>query len=177
MGQQTALIHNVKTLQSLKMEQLRHDIVDLGEIIAEAARDYPKIPGRDVTIEYAKVYYCFVMANRLLKEVFGNLIGNSVKHSRGPVTVWITVDSAMETGKKYYEVSVADNGPGIPDDRKGRLFRRFEGEDAKATGHGLGLYLVKTIVEDFGGRVRVEDRVPGDYTRGAKFVVLLPVAA
>ena len=79
----------------------------------------------------------------------------------------------MTDGKKYYEVSVADDGPGIPDDMKGQLFRRFKGEGVKASGHGLGLYLVKTIVEDFGGRVRVEDRVPGDYTRGAKFVVLL----
>jgi signal transduction histidine kinase len=41
---------------------------------------------------------------------------------------------------------------------------------------GLGLYLVKTIVEDFGGKVRVEDRVPGDHTKGAKFVVMLPAA-
>ncbi len=54
MGQQTALINNVKTLQQLKTEQLRHDVVDLGEIVAEAARDYPKIPGRDVTIEYKR---------------------------------------------------------------------------------------------------------------------------
>ena len=61
----------------------------------------------------------------------------------------------MENGKNYYEVTVADDGPGIPDDMKERLFRRFKREDAKATGHGLGLYLVKTIVEDFGGRVRV----------------------
>ncbi|MGA9139255.1 MAG: ATP-binding protein [Methanocella sp.] len=92
----------------------------------------------------------------------------------GAVRILITVYSAMTDGKKYYEVSVADDGPGIPDDMKGQMFRRFKGEGAKASGHGLGLYLVKTILEDFGGSARVEDRVPGDYTRGAKFVVLLP---
>jgi signal transduction histidine kinase len=44
----------------------------------------------------------------------------------------------------------------------------------KTTGSGLGLYLVKKLVEDLNGRVWVEDRVPGDHSRGARFVVLLP---
>jgi signal transduction histidine kinase len=39
---------------------------------------------------------------------------------------------------------------------------------------GLGLYLVKTLVDSFGGRVWVEDRVIGDYSKGARFVVVLP---
>jgi signal transduction histidine kinase len=39
---------------------------------------------------------------------------------------------------------------------------------------GLGLYLVKTLVDSYGGRVWVEDRVPGDRTKGARFVVMLP---
>jgi PAS domain S-box-containing protein len=176
MCQQTALIKNVKTLQQLKTEQLRYEDVDLGEIIAEAVRDYPKIPGREVTIYYEKPGKCFVKSNLLLKAVFTNLIGNSVKHSTGAVRIWITVDSAMEQGKKYYEVTVADDGPGIPDDMKERLFRRFKSEGDQASGHGLGLYLVKAIVEDFGGRVQVGDRVRGDYARGAKFVVLLPAS-
>jgi PAS domain S-box-containing protein len=172
----TELINNVKTLRRLRMEHLRQEDVDLGNIIAEAVRDYPKVPGRDVSIEFKKPEQCYVRANPLLKEVFTNMIGNSVKHSQGAVMVWITVDSTIEKGKKFYEVTVADNGPGIHDEKKLNLFRRFKGAGAKAGGHGLGLYLVRTIVEDFGGRVRVEDRVPGDYSKGAKFVVLLPAA-
>jgi len=176
MCQQTALINNVKTLQQLKTEQLRNEEIDLGEIIADAVRGCHNVPGREVTIEYQKPEGCFIRANRLLKEVFVNLIGNSAKHSKGAVRVWITVDSAMENGKKYYEVAVADDGPGIPEDVKAQLFRRFKSDGVKASGHGLGLYLVKAIVEDFGGRLRAVDRVPGDYTKGAKFVVLLPAA-
>lgn len=170
----TGLISNVKTLRRLKTEQLQFERVDLGKIIAEAVKDYPKVPDKEVRIVYSRPGDYFVCANPLLKEVFTNLIGNSAKHSEGPVAVWITIDSAIEKGRKYYEATVADNGPGIPDDMKEKLFQRFKGEDMKATGHGLGLYLVKTIVESFGGRVRVEDRVPGDYSKGAKFAVLLP---
>ncbi|WP_424357619.1 PAS domain-containing sensor histidine kinase [Methanocella sp. MCL-LM] len=170
----TDLINNVKTLRRLKTEQRRLEDVDLGEIIAEAIRDYPQDPGKRTSVNYARPQGCIVRANPLLKEVFTNLIGNSVKHSRGPVTVWISVDSAWEHGRKYYEAAVADDGPGIPDDQKKELFQRFKSEYQKTSGHGMGLYLVRTIVEDFGGMVRVQDRVSGDYSHGVKFVVLLP---
>lgn len=170
----TELIKNVKILRQLKTESSRLEVIDLGDIIADAVRNYPKVPYRDVEVKYESPLYCYVHANPLLKEVFTNLIGNSVKHSHGPVTVWINVDSAIEKGRKYYETSVTDNGPGIPDDLKEQLFQRFKNGDRKVTGHGLGLYLVKTIVEGFGGRVKVEDRVPGDYTKGVRLVVVLP---
>ena len=132
MCQQTSLIKNVKTLQRLKTEQKRNEEIDLGEMIAEAVREYHNVPGREVTIEYESPGKCFVSANRLLKEVFVNLIGNSVKHSKGPVRIWITVDSTLEKGKKYYEVAVADDGPGIPDDMKEHLFRRFKTEGGES---------------------------------------------
>jgi signal transduction histidine kinase len=170
----TELINNVKILRQLKTESSRLEVVDLGKIIEDAARDYPKVPERDVEVKFEKTFNCYVPANPVLKEVFTNLISNSVKHSHGPVTVWITVDSAIEKGRKYYEASVTDNGPGIPDDLKGQLFLRFKNGDRKVTGHGLGLYLVKTIVEGFGGSVKVNDRVIGDYTKGARLVVMLP---
>jgi signal transduction histidine kinase len=44
----------------------------------------------------------------------------------------------------------------------------------KAKGMGLGLYLVKSLVESYGGRVWVEDRIMGDHTEGAMFLVMLP---
>ncbi len=170
----TELINNVKTLRQLKMVSPPSEVIDLGEIIEDAVMDYPKVPNRDVDIKYEKILNCYVRANPLLKEVFTNLISNSVKHSHGSIMVWIAIDSAIEKGRKYYETSIADNGPGIPDDVKGQLFQRFKSRDQKVTGHGLGLYLVKTIVEGFGGIVKVEDRVKGDYTKGVRFVVILP---
>jgi signal transduction histidine kinase len=77
------LINNVKTLRRLKTEQLRVENADPGEIIAEAVRDYPKDPAREVTIDYVLPQNCNIIANPLLKEVFTNLISNSVKHSQG----------------------------------------------------------------------------------------------
>jgi signal transduction histidine kinase len=68
-------------------------------------------------------------------------------------------------------VRVADNGPGVPDDRKEAVFGRGE-KGLRSTGTGLGLYLVDTLVDSYGGRVRVEDNDP----EGAVFVVELPLA-
>lgn len=69
---------------------------------------------------------------------------------------------------------VEDDSPGIPDAQKDKIFGRFRRGDTKASGKGLGLYLVKTLVEGYHGRVWVEDRIKGDHTKGARFIVMLP---
>jgi signal transduction histidine kinase len=96
---------------------------------------------------------------------------------RQPPVVAIRLEKTSADGRKYCHVSVEDNGPGIPDDMKQAVFGRMRRGDTKARGSGLGLYLVKTLVESYGGRVWVEDRVPGDRSKGCRFVVLLPVAS
>ncbi len=69
---------------------------------------------------------------------------------------------------------IGDDGPGIPDDFKGVIFNRVLKGTTKAKGIGLGLYLAKSLVGGYGGRVWVEGRVSSDHTKGAKFVVMLP---
>jgi K+-sensing histidine kinase KdpD len=116
-----------------------------------------------------------VQANELLRDVFVNLIGNAIKHSSGPIFVNISMKPVGEKGVKYYEVLVEDNGPGIPYDLKKTLFGRLNLAATRARGKGFGLCLIKMLVDDFKGKFRVEDRVKGDYTKGARFVVTLPV--
>jgi len=101
-------------------------------------------------------------------------LSNSIKHSTGPVEISIVLNKVFEAGREHYKVWVEDDGPGIPDDLKSKLFQRKMRGRTKTTGSGLGLYLVKKLVEDLNGRVWVEDRVPGDPSKGARFVVLLP---
>jgi signal transduction histidine kinase len=109
-----------------------------------------------------------VRADDLLGEVVWNLLDNAVVHSdRETPTIEVTVtrdgDRAM--------IEVADDGPGIRDERKESV---FDPEESTAdVGRGLGLYLVETIVDRYGGTVRVVDNDP----RGAVFVVVLPAAS
>ncbi len=138
---------------------------------------YTHFASRDITINYLPPDECQVMANDLINEIFSNLIENSIKHSSPdkPLVIDIIQSEVCEDNKEYDRVSVEDNGPGIPDGIKEKLFTRFFRGQTMTRGKGLGLYLVKTLVDDFNGKVWVEDRVPGDHTKGAKFVVMIPV--
>jgi hypothetical protein len=67
-----------------------------------------------------------------------------------------------------------DHGPGVPDSAKEFIFRRTGSPDDQIVGRGLGLTLVDRIVKNIGGKIRVEDRVKGDHSQGARFVLMLP---
>jgi PAS domain S-box-containing protein len=168
------LIDTVRKLQMVKEKAVKHEKVDMCQMLQEVISHYSHVPGRDVKVNYKPGHGCYVMADELLKDVFSNIIGNAIKHSTGPVTIDIELNTVLEDNKKYYRVDISDNGPGIPDELKKMLFGRSQRGTAKTTGRGLGLYLVKNLVDDFQGKVWVEDRVPGDYTKGSRFVVMLP---
>lgn len=172
------LIDNVRKLQKVKTGVLKIEAVDLDSLLVELRDQYLNVPGKSVVIDYIPGSDCLVMANGLLKDVFSNIIGNAIKHS-GPsksVRIGMRLERCLKYGRNFCRVTVEDDGPGIPDALKKRVFARFSKEKAKTEGKGLGLYLVKSLVEDFHGTVHVEDRVPGDYTQGARFVVMLPAA-
>jgi PAS domain S-box-containing protein len=97
-----------------------------------------------------------VLATPLLSSVFTNLLDNAVFHNDAEA-VRITV--AVDAGPETVRVHIADNGPGIPDDRKDEVFDQGE-QGLESSGSGLGLYLVDQLVERFGGDVRLSDNDP-----------------
>ncbi|MGA9138634.1 MAG: PAS domain S-box protein [Methanocella sp.] len=171
----SALIDNVRKLQRLMSEGIKTKPIDLSKIFRELEATSFHLDDREVLINFQHVPGFMVEANELLKDVFINLITNAVKHSdeEKPLTVNVKVEPFSENGQKYYLCSIEDDGPGIPDEMKPKLFHRFQQGKTMAHGKGLGLYIVRTLVEGYHGRVRVEDRVHSDHTKGAKFVVML----
>lgn len=106
-----------------------------------------------------------VEANQMLSAVFGNLLNNAVRHNDNDEP---RVEVGVEDSGDEVVVWVADNGSGIPDHTKDEVFGRGE-KGLESPGTGIGLYLVDTLVEQFGGEVWVEDNEP----RGAVFKVRL----
>ncbi|SDN09758.1 PAS domain-containing protein [Halogranum gelatinilyticum] len=109
-----------------------------------------------------------IVADDLLGTVFRNLLTNAVRHNRRADPV-VTVSAETRTDDVL--VRVSDNGPGIADEQKEEVFGRGE-KGLESQGTGLGLYLVDTVVQSYGGDVWVEDNDP----TGATFVVRLPLA-
>ncbi|MEF8882135.1 MAG: ATP-binding protein [Halapricum sp.] len=109
-----------------------------------------------------------VQASEMLGSVFRNLLKNAIQHNDSTLPE-VTL-SAVENDEDVH-ISVADNGPGIPDSQKEQIFGKGEtGLDSEGT--GIGLYLVNTLVESYGGSISVRDNDP----RGTIFTVSLPLA-
>ena len=77
---------------------------------------------------------------------------------------------------KYYRITIEDNGPGIPDEMKTDIFDRVYRSKQKTGYSGLGLYLVKIIMDKYHGTISIEDRVQGDRKQGSRFIVTIPAA-
>jgi signal transduction histidine kinase len=102
-----------------------------------------------------------------LEQVVANLVSNAIRYGgAGPVEV------TLRAGPGEVTLAVRDHGRGIAAEDRARIFDRYErGRNAQgAGGLGLGLYVVRRIVEAHGGRIAVESQ-PGD---GATFTVTLP---
>lgn len=109
-----------------------------------------------------------VWGNELLEAVFRNLVQNAIVHN-DKETPTVRVSTKLE--EAAVTVTIADNGPGIPDDQKEMIFGKGE-KGLDSAGTGIGLYLVQTLVERYGGDVWVEDNEP----EGSIFYVTLPLA-
>jgi PAS domain S-box-containing protein len=155
----TEILMNVAAFRRIHTESAKFAPVSLNAIIEEEIGNFR---GASIRQEVPPLE---VLADNLLSTVFTNLIGNSAKFG-GP-DVEIVVRAEERDGEVL--VSVEDNGPGVPDDVKEKLFHRFERGKARGRGDGLGLFICRTLTERYGGRIWIEDRVPGCPEEGAAF--------
>ncbi|MFC7131829.1 MULTISPECIES: PAS domain S-box protein [Salinibaculum] len=140
--------------------------VALGAVLEAEVEDLRSAyPAADVSVEAAP--RVVVEADHMLDSVFRNLLKNAVQHNEGVPEVTVSGEVKADT----VTVRIADNGPGVPDERKEDIFGKGEkGLDSKGT--GIGLHLVRTLVDTYGGDVWVEDNDP----TGAVFCVELSLA-
>jgi signal transduction histidine kinase len=174
------LIDNMRTLAKVRtMDERDLSPEDLGTAVNDAFNVVKRMyPDRDIviasTIPPGKH---FVKANTFLRELFVNVLSNAVKFDQSKrVKVEVSLGHEHVSDGEYWLVSVSDRGRGVPDDRKTTVFERFATGATGVKGFGLGLSIVRTIVDGFGGKIWVEDRVKGDFSKGSVFKMLLPKA-
>lgn len=109
-----------------------------------------------------------------LEQVLTNLLGNAVKYARDGGTIEVATRAVQPGGRRLIEVTVSDDGPGVPLADRQRIFEPYvrAGEASRAGGLGLGLAICKRLVEAHGGTIEVGDRPGG----GSRFAFTLPAA-
>jgi signal transduction histidine kinase len=146
------------------------DDIDLTALANEVADEQRTVSGRDVEVVAEGRPHVLGAADAIERALM-NLVGNSLKYSlrSSSVEIWVS----EREGRAL--LSVADRGPGIPEDERERVLQPFERLEAHSDvdGSGLGLAVVKEIAETHGGDVVIEDRAGG----GAVVTLSLPAVA
>ena len=154
---------------------IRHEPIDLVAMLAEiVVSNRALAEKKQQTIHFAspphQIWNC---DPDRLREAVDNLVSNAIKYT--PVGGVMELSMSVDDGG--IAISVKDEGPGLSTDDMARLFGRFQRLSAKPTGGesstGLGLSIVKRIIELHGGSVSAESNGPG---RGATFIIRLPMA-
>ncbi len=167
-GRMNAIVDGILAFAQVGHARAQPETVDVGALLHDVLEllDLPS----GATVEVAPEMPVLRAQRRLLEQVFTNLIGNAIKYARRADPRVFVV--AAPSGR-FVEFAVSDNGPGIAPQHQERiwsLFQRLESHD-EIEGTGVGLALVKKIVEGQGGRAWVESS-PG---QGATFRFLWPV--
>lgn len=140
-------------------EQIRREIIAMESKIAD----------KNILLEADLQSIRFNGNSGLISHLWANLLGNAIKFSpeNGKIFIQLTVDG------KNIRFSVSDEGNGVSEEEKKYIFNKFYQSDTsrKQEGNGLGLSIVKKIVEIYCGEIIVENLEP----KGCKFTVLLPI--
>jgi signal transduction histidine kinase len=154
------------------MMTLEHSPVDLIPVLEESLMAVKAIANkRKISlILITEQRPVFILGDKSgLQQVFINLINNAAKFS--PEGSSVTVSVAQ--GEKEVRVSISDQGLGIPPEARQHLFERFYRARnvtiAEIPGSGIGLYIVKSIVDELGGNIRVESEL----NQGTTFIISL----
>jgi PAS domain S-box-containing protein len=172
------LIANLRKLQKAESDGPQSKTVDICTVLEDLRSRYSNVPDRNVTINFEHTHPCYVPAGDLIGDLFSNIFGNALKHSDPlkPLVINLGIENVKWYNRDYFRIFIEDNGPGIRDDMKEKLFSRFTKGETRTSGKGMGLYIARTLVQSSHGKIWVEDRVYGDFNSGTRFVILLPVA-
>ncbi len=170
------LTADLRKLADLETRPLEQDQVDAAELLAdviEVAQNQPEVEGRRLTLTVPQAPWPVptILGDRdLLFLAFYNLLDNALKFTQPGDTVEVR---AFDNGN-VVSVEVADTGPGIPQEEIPRIWEElYRGQEARGVpGSGLGLALVRAIVDRHEGRVSVRSRMG----QGTVVRVILPVA-
>jgi signal transduction histidine kinase len=178
-----SLIVNLRRLSSAeRIDVSKLEPVDLRELLPRLRNmqvDSQPDKRMDVTIQFPKEARIKVLGGSAAEEIITEVFENAVKHGGKEHT---EIEIRVQTGrgdmhKRFWDIEVIDNGPGMPDHTRIALNVTSSDPDKRfMRGVASSLSIMSLIAEALGGRIRIEDRVQGDHTHGTKVTITLPRA-
>ncbi|MBY8988741.1 MAG: PAS domain S-box protein, partial [Candidatus Lokiarchaeota archaeon] len=171
-----SLVSNVRKLSEIEEAEINIKSLDVKNILENIIEDLrSRFHERELKISFNDTQEIInVMGGELLIDAFENLLINGVIHNDSEkISLWINLSKVYREGKNFVKIEFKDNGLGIIEERKKTIFIRNYEKDRSTGGMGIGLSLVKNIINSYGGQVCLENRVMGDYSRGSNFIILL----
>lgn len=159
-------------LARAESQPYRNLVLDLGQVLMDAADTlWPQASAKGVTIQTpdGEEEHLVQGDPALLRRLLTNLLDNALKYGPAGGLIACTLEAAEEEGQPVCILRISDQGPGLSEEAKRRLFQPFGHGDADARGSGLGLAFVRTVARRHGGRIGYD----GDAS-GATFVLTLP---
>jgi PAS domain S-box-containing protein len=171
------LINNVRKLSKLEETEISLEEVEIFKVLDEAIQFAQKsAQDKRLNIKINKQdKKIFVKANEFLLDVFENILHNSTKYNtKETVKVIIDISKIQVDTNNYIRMEFKDNGIGIIDEYKSAIFQKGHHAESYNRGMGIGLSLVKKIVESYSGKIWVENSITDDHTKGSNFILELP---
>lgn len=170
------LINNIVDISKIEagfyeLNLSNNNIVEIIEDIVMSVTDYTKSKGLDIVFDTDEEEKIIACDPEKIERIILNLLSNAIKFTEKGGKICVDIHDK----DKFVEISVCDDGIGIDNNYLKLIFDRFKQVDKSlsrnAEGTGIGLSLVKSIVELHGGTIHVESK----FGKGSKFTVKLPV--
>lgn len=174
----TKLINDLLDMEKIAAGQMHFDMRD--ELVMEQVKQ-----AIEASEHYGKLYRVQarlrhhvpgVMAEidaQRFQQVMSNLLSNAIKFSPEDSIVYVDVEIIND----HVKISVIDHGPGVPDDFRDRIFKKFSQADSSDTrqkgGAGLGLAISRELIEHMNGQIGFNN----NESQGANFFIILPISA
>jgi len=168
------LANNVYKLSQVRDATIELKKIDLISLLETAKKNILKVYNNK-NIEFifsppkTRIY---VEADEFLLDVFENLLNNAIIHNESvSIKIKILIEEDQDSNLNLIRIEFLDNGPGISNAIKEKLFRDVITESKN--GMGIGLYLVKHIIDNYDGKIWVEDNNDPGFNNGTKFIIKL----
>jgi len=171
-----SLVSNVRKLSEIEEGEMSLKSVDVINVIENSIENVlSRFQDREIEIKVEKTNEISnIKGGDLLIGAFENILINGALYNESDmIRIRIKVSEVYKDDEKFVKIEFKDNGFGIIDGRKKAIFERNYKTDRSTGGMGIGLSLVKTIINSYDGQVWVDNRVMGDYTKGSNFIILL----